>query len=102
MDLKIRGKAALVCGAGPVDGSRAEVTEVLDTPAEEAGIKSGDILLQVGKKRISPIPRIRGKPAIRAAAELHQHNHRDRSVRGRKIRNRLRRAIVQHAEIFFL
>src|SRR6266576_6002009 len=28
----------------PVDGSRAEVTEVLDTPAEEAGIKPGDIL----------------------------------------------------------
>src|SRR6266480_5617284 len=36
----------------PVDGSRAEVTEVLDTPAEEAGIKPGDILLQVGKTKV--------------------------------------------------
>jgi len=33
----------------PVEGSRAEVTQVLDTPAADAGIKPGDILLQVGK-----------------------------------------------------
>src|SRR6266513_5069406 len=30
------------------EGSRAEVTEILDTPASEAGIKAGDVLLQVG------------------------------------------------------
>jgi serine protease Do len=36
----------------PVDGSRAEVTEVLDTPAADAGIKPGDILLQVGKTKV--------------------------------------------------
>ena len=31
-----------------VEGSRAEVTQVVDTPAAEAGIKPGDVLLQVG------------------------------------------------------
>jgi serine protease Do len=36
----------------PVDGSRAEVTEVLDTPAADAGIRPGDILLQVGKTKV--------------------------------------------------
>src|SRR3954468_3733358 len=35
-----------------VEGSRAEVTEVLDTPASDAGIKPGDILLQVGKTKV--------------------------------------------------
>jgi serine protease Do len=35
-----------------VEGSRAEVTEVLDTPAAESGIKAGDILLQVGKTKV--------------------------------------------------
>jgi serine protease Do len=35
-----------------VDGSRAEVTDVLDTPAADAGIKPGDILLQVGKTKV--------------------------------------------------
>ena len=35
-----------------VDGSRAEVTEVLDNPATEAGMKPGDILLQVGSKKV--------------------------------------------------
>jgi serine protease Do len=35
-----------------VDGSRAEVTEVLDTPAAEAGIQPGDVLLQVGKTKV--------------------------------------------------
>src|SRR5437868_3160454 len=34
------------------EGSRAEVTEVLDTPATEAGIKPGDILLQVGNTKV--------------------------------------------------
>src|SRR6266496_1361419 len=37
-----------------VDGSRAMVTQVAeDTPAARSGLKEGDVLLQVGKKRIS-------------------------------------------------
>jgi serine protease Do len=37
-----------------VDGSRAMVTQVADdTPAARSGIKEGDVLLQVGKKKIS-------------------------------------------------
>lgn len=36
-----------------VEGSRAEMTEVLkDTPAAESGIKTGDILLQVGRTKV--------------------------------------------------
>jgi serine protease Do len=35
-----------------IEGSRAEVTEILDTPASEAGIKAGDVLLQVGKTKV--------------------------------------------------
>ncbi|MBV9008078.1 MAG: serine protease [Verrucomicrobia bacterium] len=35
------------------DGSRAELTDIIeDTPAADAGLKSGDILLQVGTKQI--------------------------------------------------
>src|SRR3954462_12978596 len=38
----------------PVDGSTAEVTEILkDTPAYGSGIKPGDILLQIGKTKVS-------------------------------------------------
>jgi serine protease Do len=37
-----------------VDGSRAMVTQVADdTPAARSGIKDGDVLLQVGKKKIT-------------------------------------------------
>ena len=37
-----------------VDGSRAMVTQVTeDTPAARSGLKEGDMLLQVGKKKIS-------------------------------------------------
>src|SRR6266513_2801877 len=37
-----------------VDGSRAMVTQVADdTPAARSGIKEGDMLLQIGKKKIS-------------------------------------------------
>jgi serine protease Do len=36
----------------PVEGSRAKVTEVLDTPAAEAGIQPGDVVLQVGKTKV--------------------------------------------------
>ena len=37
-----------------VDGSRAMVTQVAeDAPASRAGLKAGDVLLQVGKKRIT-------------------------------------------------
>src|SRR5882757_11529577 len=37
-----------------VDGSRAMVTQVSDdTPAAHSGIKEGDVLLQVGKKKIT-------------------------------------------------
>ncbi|HEY4282740.1 MAG TPA: S1C family serine protease [Chthoniobacterales bacterium] len=38
--------------SAPVEGSRAEITDVLDTPAADAGIKPGDILLQVGKTKV--------------------------------------------------
>jgi serine protease Do len=38
----------------PVEGSRAEMTQVMeDTPAARAGIKRGDILLQVGRKKVA-------------------------------------------------
>ena len=37
----------------PVEGSTAEMTEIMkDTPAYGSGIKSGDILLQVGKMKV--------------------------------------------------
>jgi S1-C subfamily serine protease len=37
-----------------VDGSRAMVTQIADdTPAAHSGIKEGDVLLQVGKKKIT-------------------------------------------------
>src|SRR5216110_355294 len=40
--------------AQPVEGSRAQMTQVMeDTPAARSGIKSGDILLQVGRKRVT-------------------------------------------------
>jgi S1-C subfamily serine protease len=34
------------------EGSRAEITEILDTPAADAGIKTGDVLLQVGRTKV--------------------------------------------------
>src|SRR5438067_13534149 len=38
----------------PVEGSRAEMTQIMDnTPAAHSGIKSGDILLSVGRKKVS-------------------------------------------------
>src|SRR6266478_3685015 len=37
----------------PVEGSRAEMTQIMDgTPAAGSGIKPGDILLQVGRKKV--------------------------------------------------
>src|ERR1700746_2398398 len=40
--------------AEPVEGSRAEMTQIMDgTPAAHSGIKPGDILLQVGQKRVT-------------------------------------------------
>src|SRR5437762_7095824 len=40
--------------AKPVEGSRAEMTQIMEgTPAANSGIKSGDILLQVGRKKVS-------------------------------------------------
>src|SRR6267378_798786 len=40
--------------AQPVEGSRAEMTKIMeDTPAARSGIKSGDILLQVGRKKVT-------------------------------------------------
>src|SRR6266496_1602026 len=40
--------------AEPVEGSRAEMTQIMqDTPAARSGIKSGDILLQVGRKKVT-------------------------------------------------
>src|SRR6266542_3396886 len=38
----------------PVEGSRAEMTQIMeDTPAARAGIKRGDVLLQVGRKKVA-------------------------------------------------
>jgi S1-C subfamily serine protease len=38
----------------PVEGSRAEMTQIeQDSPAANSGIKSGDILLQVGRKKVT-------------------------------------------------
>src|SRR6516165_9764495 len=38
----------------PMEGSRAEMTQVMeDTPAARAGLKRGDILLQVGRKKVT-------------------------------------------------
>lgn len=34
------------------EGSRAQVTEILDNPAADAGIKTGDVLLQVGRTKV--------------------------------------------------
>jgi S1-C subfamily serine protease len=40
--------------AQPVEGSRAQMTQILeDTPAARSGIKSGDILVQVGRKKVT-------------------------------------------------
>src|SRR5438874_10551644 len=39
---------------GPVEGSRAEMTQIEPgSPAANSGIKSGDILLQVGRKKVT-------------------------------------------------
>jgi serine protease Do len=38
----------------PVEGSRAEMTQIMEgTPAASCGIKSGDILLQVGRTKVT-------------------------------------------------
>src|SRR6266496_2922698 len=38
----------------PVEGSRAEMTQIMgDTPAARSGIKSGDVLLEVGQKKVT-------------------------------------------------
>src|SRR4029453_14014898 len=38
----------------PVEGSRAEMTQIMEgTPAARSGIKSGDILLQVGRTKVN-------------------------------------------------
>jgi serine protease Do len=38
----------------PVEGSRAEMTQIMEaTPAANSGIKSGDILLQVGRTKVT-------------------------------------------------
>src|SRR6266700_4219897 len=40
--------------AQPVEGSRAEMTQMMEeTPAARSGIKPGDILLQVGQKKVT-------------------------------------------------
>jgi serine protease Do len=40
--------------AQPVEGSRAEMTQIMeDTPAARSGIKPGDILLEVGQKKVT-------------------------------------------------
>jgi serine protease Do len=38
----------------PVEGSLAEMTQIMeDTPAARSGVKAGDILLQVGRKKVT-------------------------------------------------
>ncbi len=38
----------------PVEGSRVEMTQIMDdTPAAHSGIKPGDVLLQVGRKKVT-------------------------------------------------
>jgi serine protease Do len=38
----------------PVEGSLAEMTQIMqDTPAARSGIKTGDVLLQVGRKKVT-------------------------------------------------
>jgi serine protease Do len=38
----------------PVEGSRAEMTKIMEnTPAARSGIKAGDILLEVGRKKVT-------------------------------------------------
>ena len=75
-----------------VEGSRAEMTQIMDgTPAANSGIKPGDILLQVGRKKVTqpedvldasffitagdtvPITVIRGKEKLtfNVQAEIH-------------------------------
>src|SRR6058998_813561 len=40
--------------AQPVEGSRAEMTQIMGgTPAARSGIKSGDVLLSVGRKKVT-------------------------------------------------
>src|SRR5213592_1013715 len=40
--------------AEPVEGSRAEMTQIMEgTPAAGSGLKPGDILLQVGRKKVT-------------------------------------------------
>src|SRR5213596_2900664 len=40
--------------SAPVEGSRAEMTQIMEgTPAANSGIKPGDILLQVGRKKVT-------------------------------------------------
>src|SRR5213595_3652857 len=40
--------------AAPTEGSRAQMTQIMDgTPAASSGIKAGDILLQVGRKKVT-------------------------------------------------
>src|SRR6184192_686079 len=40
--------------AQPVEGSRAQMTQIMeDTPAARSGIKPGDVLLQVGRKKVT-------------------------------------------------
>src|SRR6266487_466428 len=39
--------------AAPMEGSRAQMTQIMEgTPAASSGIKAGDILLQVGRKKV--------------------------------------------------
>src|SRR5438094_4513899 len=39
--------------AAPMEGSHAQMTQIMDgTPAASSGIKAGDILLQVGRKKV--------------------------------------------------
>src|SRR4030095_17015450 len=39
--------------AAPMEGSRAQMTQIMDgTPAASSGVKAGDILLQVGRKKV--------------------------------------------------
>src|SRR5580704_11966626 len=57
--------------------------------------------LELVQKYIGPIDGVVQEPAVTELAEFNQQNHRDRSVGGAKIGNRLGRAVFDKAEIFF-
>ncbi len=91
------GVSQVLEAAQPAEGSRVEITQIVDgTPAAHSGMKRGDILLQLGQKKIAkpedvidasfyvtagdvvPVTVMRGNQKLNfnVRAELHPDNHR--------------------------